>query len=202
MIEDAELLRRWRDGSREAGRELVSRHYDAVARFFAHKVGVEADDLVQRVFLRVAEAAARYTGGGSVRAFIFGVARNVLFEHLRGRVRDGRVEPDFRESAIVDLVPGASTVAAQQADQRLLLRALQTIPVESQLLLELFYWEELSHDELADALGVARGTIKSRLHRARHALREAIDRLPAEAGDEGSVRGMVAAWIEGLGDRR
>ncbi len=197
--DDADLLRGWRNGDREAGLMLVTRHYDAVSRFFATKVGADADDLVQRVFLRVSEGASRYAGEGSVRAFVFGIARNVLFEHLRGRVRDGRVSPDFRESAIADLVPGVSTVAAQRAEQRLLLRALQQIPVESQVLLELYYWEEFSLDELASTLGVAAGTVKSRLHRARAALRETILELPPDDGEEASVRVLVANWIAGLG---
>lgn len=175
MTDDAALLRSWHAGDREAGLELVSRHYDPIVRFFATKVGDDADDLVQRVFLRVVEAADRYAADGSVRAFLFGIARNVLYEHLRGRVRDGRVDPDFRQSAIIDLVPGVSTVAASRAEQRQLLAALQRLPVESQLLLELFYWEEFSVDELATTLGVAVGTVKSRLHRARAALRDVLE---------------------------
>ena len=50
-----------------------------------------------------------------MRAWLFGIARNVLYEHIRGRVRDGRAEPDFHESALVDLAPGVSTIAGNTA---------------------------------------------------------------------------------------
>lgn len=199
MTDDHDLLRAWSTGDRAAGAALVGRHYDAIVRFFRNKAGDAADDLVQRTFLACAENAGTFRGQGSVRAWLFGIARNVLYEHIRGRVRDGRAEPDFRESALVDLAPGVSTIAARRADQRVLLRALQLIPLELQVLLELYYWEDLGVDELAEVLGVPPGTVKSRLFRARALLREATSRVPATAEETQSARILLDEWAARVG---
>ena len=192
--DDASLLSAWATGDRAAGAALVERHYDAVVRFFRNKAGDDADDLVQRTFLACAEAAGRHPGVASVRAFLFGIARNVLYEHIRGRMRAQRIEPDFRESAILDLSPGVSTVAAKRAEQRTLLRALQHIPVELQLLLELYYWEGLGIEELAQVLEVPPGTVKSRLFRARGLLREAISKVESQPAITAEAEALLETW--------
>jgi RNA polymerase sigma-70 factor (ECF subfamily) len=199
--DDARLLRAWAEGDRIAGAALVARHYDAVARFFRNKAGDGAEDLIQRTFLACAEGAGGFRGQGSVRAWLFGIARNVLYDHIRRRVRDGRNAPDFQESALVDLSPGVSTIAARRADQRLLLRALQLIPLEMQVLLELFYWEDLSVDELAQILEIPPGTVKSRLFRARALLREATAKVPASAEETQSARILLEEWAARVGGR-
>jgi len=199
VTDDLDLLRAWSTGDRAAGATLVSRHYDAIVRFFRNKAGDAADDLVQRTFLVCAESAASFRALGSVRAWLFGIARNVLYEHIRGRVRAGLADPDFRESALADLAPGVSTIAARRADQRVLLRALQLIPLELQVLLELYYWEDLGVDELAEVLGVPPGTVKSRLFRARALLREATAQVPATAEETQSARILLDAWAARVG---
>lgn len=192
MREDAALLEAWRGGDRAAATELIERHYDSIAAFFRTKAGAEADDLVQRTFLRVAEGSTTFRGESSFRAFLFGIARNVLFEHIRRRTRDGK-PPDLHTSSIRDLGPGVVTLVSQKAEQRLLVAALQRIPVELQVAIELYYWEELSVDELAVVLDVPPGTVKSRLHRARHLLREAMDLLPAAELDRAALRAKIEA---------
>lgn len=187
MVEDLGLLEAWRAGEDSAGQALIERYFDAVRRFFVNKAGVEADDLVQRTFLAIAGGKEAYRGTGTFRSFVFGIARNVLFEHIREHGRDRRQEPDFSLSAIADLNPGVATLAAQRADQELVARALQQVPLELQLILELYYWEDLSVAELSGVLEVPAGTVKSRLHRARHALREAIERLPASEEQRASA---------------
>jgi RNA polymerase sigma-70 factor (ECF subfamily) len=174
MSDDVALLEGWCAGDRAAGEALVSRHYGAVQRFFQTKAGPEADDLAQRTFLRCAEAGARFRGESTVKSFLFGIARNVLLEHIRANVRDGKVDPDFGVSSILDLNPRASTLAFRKAEQRRLVQALQQTPVETQIVLELYYWEDLSVDEVARVVEVPPGTVKSRLHRGRELLREAL----------------------------
>src|SRR5262245_36324625 len=179
--DDSQLFEAWGRGDRRAGASLIERHYDAVERFFSCKAGDRADDLVQQTFLRCSEAAKRFRGEGSFRAFLFGIAHNVLCEHIRGRVRDQKSDPDFATSAIIDLMPGVATLVSGSAERRQLVLALQRIPLDLQILLELFYWEELSVDELAQCMNVPPGTIKSRLHRARGLLKEAMEALPGSA---------------------
>lgn len=198
MGDDAALFAAWQQGDRAAGEALIERHFDAIDRFFATKVGDGGDDLVQRTFLACAEAGARYRGDTSFRAFLFGIARNVLFEFIRGKARHGVAPADLGQSAIVDLAPGVATLANHRADQRQLVNALRTLPLELQVLLELYYWEELGVDELAEVLEVPPGTIKSRLHRARRLLAEAMAEAPPEGDDEGSVRALLLDWLAGV----
>lgn len=189
MTEDAELLRAWHDGDRDAGTELVERHYDAVVRFFRTKAGGHAEDLVQRTFLILSEAKDRFRGQGSFRAFLFGIARNVLHEFIRAHVRGGRVV-DVNASSIADLGLGVASLVALRADQKLLVACLHQLPVDMQTTLELHYWEGLSVAELAELTGVAEGTVKSRLFRARELLREAMEHVP----DAAERRKLRAAW--------
>lgn len=194
MNDDAELLERWANDDTTAAEVLVARYYNAMVRFFQTKAGSAAADLVQTTFLRCGEHAGRYSGRGSVRAFLYGIARNVLLEHYRSAARH-RGEPDFRESAVLDLQPGAATMADHRKAQRALIRALQMIPLESQVILELFYWEGLRIRELATMLDVPVGTVKSRLHRGREQLREVLPKVPPALGDQASVRVVVDEWI-------
>jgi len=202
MIDDSKLMCAWTLGDANAGEALIERHYDAIVRFFRTKTQVGADDLVQRTFLVCAEKLATFSGNASFRAFLFGIARNVLFEHLRAKLRDGRPDSALGASAIVDLAPGVSTVAFRRAEQRMLVGALQQLPLELQLVIELYYWEELSIDELALVLEVPAGTVKSRLHRARTLLRDNMDRVPVPAGTMQSARVMLDAWVGQLRSQR
>jgi RNA polymerase sigma-70 factor (ECF subfamily) len=144
--------------------------------------------------LRCHERAATFEGTGRFRAFIFAVARFVLLEHIRSRARDREREPDFEERSIADLQPGVWTQAVARKERRDLVTALQMIPVESQIVLELFYWEDLSVAELAEALDVPPGTVKSRLFRAREQLASAIARVPSQDDDSRSARELLDAW--------
>lgn len=191
---DEGLMLAWRGGDRAAASQLVERHFDAVVRFFQNKAPDVADDLVQRTFLAIAES--NFRAEGSFRSFLFGVARNVLFEHYRGKAKNARMAPDFNESSVMDLAPGVSSAVAKRAELQLLSRALQRVPLELQVLLELYYWEDASIDELAAITGVAAGTVKSRLHRARGLLRDALATLPASEEQRRSVESILSAKDE------
>ncbi len=197
---DDELVAAWRGGDSDAASELIGRHYDGVVRFFRTKARAEMDDLIQQTFLRCASARDNYAGRGSFRAFVFGIARNVLLEYIRRRSRDLRVNPDAGVTSVRDLEIGASTALRQRSEQLAIVRALQTLPIELQLVLELFYWEELSVGELAEVLEIPEGTVKSRLFRARGLLRERLDDPslgPASAESMEAVR----QWAERLAAR-
>jgi RNA polymerase sigma factor (sigma-70 family) len=201
MADDVELFHAWRAGDRAAGAELVARHEPALGRFFGSKVPDQADDLVQRTLLICAEATTTFRGEGSFKAFLFGIARNVLHEHLRSRARHGGRAIDFAQSSIMDLAPGAATIATKRAEHRVLAAALREIPIDLQLLLELYYWEEMGIDELAREFKVPAGTVKSRLHRARGLLADIIPRIGATPEETESARVELRAWDEGDGER-
>lgn len=194
-MDEPELYRRWQAGDDAAARQLVEQNYDAILRFFRTKVGPQrGDDLVQRTFLAASEG--RFRGDSSFRAFLFGVARNVLFDHYRLARRDARNQPDFNESSFQELSPGVSTAVAARAEQRILVAELQRLPLEIQMTLELFYWEGLGVDELATALDIPPGTVKSRLHRGRTMLRDGVEHGQLEPDQRKSVRVQLDDWVE------
>lgn len=176
---ELEDLQAWKAGDQEAGRQLVEQHFESVLRFFRTKSSEDADDLAQQTFLRCVEYADRFEGRSTFKAFLFGIARNVLFEYIRRRIKDRKMTPDFGVSSILDLNPGASTMASRMAEEQVLVEAMQSLPLELQITLELHYWEELSVEEVADAVEVPPGTVKSRLHRGRTLLRKQLDAVGA-----------------------
>ncbi len=153
-----------------AGNLLFERHFEAICRFFANKVGDGVDDLIQRTFLGCIEGRDRFRKQSSFRTYLFAVAHNVLREHFRDRRGATAAEPDLSETSIDELLPSPSSVLAVHEEQRLLLEALRRIPVESQVVLELYYWEDMAAPELAQVLGIPEGTARSRLRRARELL--------------------------------
>lgn len=162
---DAALLVAWRGGDQAAGEQLFDRHADAVARFFENKVCRGAEDLTQATFLRMVEGRERIREEGAFRAYAFGIARNLLREHVRALARGGEVDPSV--DSMADLAPGPSTVVGARQEHQLVLEGLRHLPLDDQILLELFYWEELRADEVAEILGIPPSSTRRRLSEAR-----------------------------------
>lgn len=80
---DVDLLEAWRSGDTKAGGELFDRHFASIHRFFHNKVGDGLEDLVQQTFLRCTEGVERFRSDSSFRTYLFGVAHNLLREHIR-----------------------------------------------------------------------------------------------------------------------
>ncbi|MEM6989810.1 MAG: sigma-70 family RNA polymerase sigma factor [Myxococcota bacterium] len=167
---DDALLSRWRQADAAAGTELFRRYFDRVRRFFHTKVDPrDVEELVQTTFAAVVEGRDRFRGDGEFGGYIFGVARHILYRHLRKRASPGR-EVDGSVSSVAALGMSPSSVVAQREHADLVQRALQRIPVQQQMLLELSYWEEMPNKELAVVLEVEPTTVRTRLFRARAAL--------------------------------
>ncbi len=168
--DDAQVVRAWRRGDPEAARALFERHVAVLGRFFSTKVGVEADDLVQLTFMTALSNPDRFEGRSSFRSYLLGVANNVLLKHLRTRYARGR-HLDFDDVTLRDLGTSASRKLAKNDDRRRLLESLASLPLHEQVALELYYWEELPASEIAEALGVPEGTVRTRIRSARLKLR-------------------------------
>ncbi len=197
MIEDVELLNAWKAGDRSAGARLFERHYASVLRFFYNKkAGATSKDLIQRTFLRCLEARDRIREGASFRAYLFGVARNVLLEHLRSVRRDNR-RFDVMSTSIHDVSPQPTpnSLLAHKREVQLLMDALRRLPVELQIIIELYYWEHMSARELGVVIGVPEGTVRTRLRRARQLLeRELREHAVSPQELETTLSGM-RDWI-------
>jgi RNA polymerase sigma factor (sigma-70 family) len=170
---DFELLQAWQAGDDRSGEQLFRSHYKAVLRFFHNKAGTAAHDLVQRTFLACLEARERIRDGSSFRAFLFGIARNVLFDHYRLARRD-REHLAFETVSVEDLRPTPSSVIAHAREAELLLQALRKIPVEGQMILEMYYWEGMGAREIGEAIGMPEPTVRTKIRRARLRLEQEI----------------------------
>ncbi|MCA9663472.1 MAG: RNA polymerase sigma factor, partial [Myxococcales bacterium] len=183
-VDDAALVDRWRAGDREACRALFDRYYAAIARFFRNKVRGGDEDLVQICFLRCFEGIVRLRERVAFRAYLFGIACNVLREHYR-RGRGEAERRDLDDRSVRELVgdggpwPSVGSWLAAREEHRLLLEALRRLPLEHQILVELFYWEGMRVREIAEVVGAPEGTIKTRLRRGRALLEEALAELAA-----------------------
>jgi RNA polymerase sigma-70 factor (ECF subfamily) len=190
-MDDKALVEAWRAGDRHSGETLFRRHFQAISRFFRNKFSASVDDLVQQTFMALLEGRERLASDANFRSYLFGIAHNVMRANLRTLARQRAFDP--ASSAIVDLDPGASTMLGKCQEQRLLLLALRRIPLDAQVVLELVYWEQLNAAEIAEALGVAHSTMRSRIQRARQLLQRAIEQL-------GESPALIESTLSGLDD--
>ncbi|MFV8750481.1 RNA polymerase sigma factor [Nannocystaceae bacterium ST9] len=198
---DVELLTAWKAGDQRAGTALYRRHAGSVTRFFRNKVAErDVADLLQATFMTCFEHADRYREDASFRAFVLGFARNLLLHHYRTRYRkDDKL--DFEVSSMIDLGLSPSGIMAERQEEARLLAALRSLAVEQQILLELFYWENLAGPELAQLYGAAEGTIRSRLRRARELLIAAYDALDTSPLAGSSTEISIDHWARQLRDQ-
>ena len=195
--DDVALLDAWKAGDKAAGSRLFRRHLPSMHRFFSTKAEPEAiEELVQDTFLACLRNRDRFRGDSSFRTFLFGIARLELLAHWRRRNRR-EVPTDFDEISVAALSTSVGTKLVRREGRLRMLDALRELPLEQQLLLELTYWEELDGAALASIFDVEAATIRSRLFRAREALRgrlEQMDSIGVRAGDD------VDAWARALRD--
>lgn len=170
--DDGELLRRCRAGDEEAWGELVRRHTRrvfSIAYRFSGRVD-EAEDLAQEVFVKVYQGLTRYEpAAGTFATWISTVARNHAIDRYRRR-REERARVVADSEALPGLPdPAEPQDRALEREERaqLVRRALRGLPLELREALILCDLQGLAYDEIAAALEVPLGTVKSRINRGR-----------------------------------
>jgi RNA polymerase sigma factor (sigma-70 family) len=190
---DSELIARSRSDPAVFA-EIFDRHHGELYRYLRRRVGVGlAADLAAETFVTAFARRAAYrpqggsahggsAHGGSARPWLYGIAHNLLRNHLRHEqrrlaayARHG-AEPTS-DAAALDEFSLADARADAQAGTARLTRILAGMAARDRDALLLFAWADMSYAEVAQALGVPVGTVRSRLNRARRQLR-------ALAGDE------------------
>ncbi len=196
MGDDFELLEQWRGGDAAAGSELLKRYFDNLYRFFSSKVDDEVEDLIQGTMLACVRYKKSLDAVQSFRAYLFTVARNELYRHLRGRVKRDVV--DFADASVIDLGISPTSVVAKRQQHQKLVAGLRGLPVDLQMLLELHYWEGLSTSELAAVIDAPQGTVKSRLRRARALLAQSLESAEGPVLAELTHRDVLDSWVQGV----
>jgi len=197
-VDDRELLEAWRAGDRKAGGALLERHMRALYMFFATKVRdrAEIDDLVQRTVAGALEGLPRFRGEAAPKTWLLAIARNVLRQWAWERTRKDRREQALGEVSVADLGVGVSTAFAAAREQKLLVTALQRLPLDAQMILELYYWEQLKARELAVVFEAPEGTIRGRIRKAKALLEAELDSLTRSGEELASVLQGLETWAE------
>jgi RNA polymerase sigma factor (sigma-70 family) len=172
---DDDVWRRLVDGDEQVWLEAGSALWKPVCRFFVNKVGDDAQDLAQQTFSRLQDVRSHYAGRGSPRAFVMGVARLILLEYYRERRRDPTLS--IEDVSVAEVGPRPSSVLVARAEQRLVLAALRRLTLDHQIVLELYYWENMTDPEIATVLDTNENTIRGRRTRARDRMREVLGEL-------------------------
>jgi len=176
--DDAPLVRRAREGDRAAFEELVRRHADrlyAVVMRFGAPSG-EAEEIVQETFVRAWRAIGRFKGESQFFTWLYRIAINETKRHMARRsarlehVASG--EPSL--AAIGDPAPSPQQRAEHQDLRAALERAVRALPMDYRVPLVLRDIEGLSTAQAAAVMALGEAAFKSRLHRARLAVREAM----------------------------
>ena len=179
---DLELLALWRQGDEAAFEQLVRRHQKKVYRLLLRMMGnrEEAEDVAQETFLSLHRHGRRFRGEARFSTFVYRVASNAALNRRRtlGRNRARLQKLAVRQAAGDDLpsAPRNPEDAASGADLSSRVReALEALKPSLRLPVVLYDMEGLAYREIAEVLGVAEGTVKSRIHRARQALRAELE---------------------------
>ena len=162
---------RARAGDTAAFAALVRRHQDRVFGFILRMLDTrdEAMELTQDVFVKAWQALPGWRPEARFSTWLLQIARNAALDQLRRR-RVVQFAPLDDGMDVADTAPGPEARYASRQRQALLENALQQIAAEHREILLLREVEDLSYGELAAVLGIAEGTVKSRLARARAAL--------------------------------
>ncbi|MBA2454268.1 MAG: sigma-70 family RNA polymerase sigma factor [Chloroflexia bacterium] len=159
-------------GDHVALKELFDQHAPCVARRLRRVLPVDAvEDVLQETFIAVWKGAGRYHGGGDVGAWIWGIARRQAALWTR---KHGRPEPvwDMRESE------DPAMQAVNSADLERALASLGPEGSEQRRLARLVFIQDRPLAEVAEILDIPVGTVKSRVHRVRRLLQEALGKEP------------------------
>ena len=154
-------------------------HLPWVRRFVARRVDDPhtAADLTTDIFLAVVDSAAAYrASSGSPAAWLAGIARNVVADHVRRRVRESRATARISGRALLDEQSAELLAQRMDADRaaRELYRSLAALPAGQRAVVELVAVDGLSLVEAAQALGITAGSARVRYHRARVRLQDAL----------------------------
>jgi RNA polymerase sigma-70 factor (ECF subfamily) len=149
--------------------EVFDRHFDTVCRYLTRRVGPDAgEELAAETFARAFDARRTYEPRrGDVRAWLFGIAVNLLRHHYRTETRQLRAYARSGVDPVVE--PEGETEDRLDADSLgpRVAAALAALSPRDREVLLLYAWAELGYEEIAAALDVPVGTIRSRLSRSR-----------------------------------
>jgi RNA polymerase sigma-70 factor (ECF subfamily) len=190
---DDELIKKARAGSPGAFKKLVEAYYEMV---YAVAYGVlgnreESKDTTQEVFLKVFREIYKFEGKSKFSSWLYRITVNAAIDLARKRrpyqsLEKEEVEEEGHAGAerFSDPHPGPREMLSKEEEKQMVNRALEQLTPEHRAVLVLREWEDLSYEEIAEALGIDRGTVMSRLHYGRKKLAEILEVMFKEEDEE------------------
>ena len=158
--------------------EVFDRHARELLRYLTRRVGAhDAEDLLGDTFTIAFERRASFDADAvSARPWLYGIASNLLHRRRRDEVRFFKAMSRIGHDSGISLFDDDAASRLDSAEAvRGLAEALASLTAGDRNVLLLVAWAQLSHDEIATALDIPVGTVKSRMHRARRILRATLD---------------------------
>ena len=169
---DDDLAGRFRSGEDRALRELYQRYGAAILHLATAKLGNPADaqDVVQATFVAAWQGRAGYAPErGSLLGWLLGIARRKAVDAIRNRARGDRSTESVRRTSLTE--PVQDTAADQVVDRLVVVDELARLPADQRRVLELAFYDNLTHHQIAAVTGFPLGTVKSHLRRGLARLR-------------------------------
>jgi RNA polymerase sigma-70 factor (ECF subfamily) len=177
-MDDSQLIPRAASGDRAAFDALVERHRGMVYRVAFQFAGNhhDADDIAQDVFLKVYRSLDRFRHDAQFTSWLYRIAMNACIDHRRRQhppaVSDEQAEDVFSNRP--EEAPGPDDRAYAGELGAVLQAAIGSLPAGQRIVFVMRHYEGLKLSEIAEALGLAEGTVKRQLHAAVHRLRRVL----------------------------
>jgi RNA polymerase sigma-70 factor, ECF subfamily len=179
--DDTDLVERLRAGEARAFEQLVRAYQHRVFGVAMRMLGRQADaeDVAQEVFLRVHRSIADFRGDARLSTWLYGIASNLCLNRLASAAhRRTRTDDEAVRRAPSEAADAAAAFERSEVEAALH-QAIAALPDDRRIVVVLRDLEGLSYDEIAQALALEPGTVRSRLHRARLDLKNKMERFLA-----------------------
>lgn len=172
MTDERELIRRAKKGDSDAFHLLVEEYQTAVYRLALRMCGESgAEDAAQEAFVAAWRGLPRFRGECKFSTWLYRLTTNAAIDYLR-REQKQRTEGGLDDLLLADDSPSPQEQAERSETQQRVRKALAALSDEHRQILLLRYMQELDYGEIAHALHISEGTVKSRINRAKTRLRE------------------------------
>lgn len=187
MIDSDEkiLIARCRQGDRDAFDTLIHKYEKKIYNLAYRLSGNydEASDISVDVFLRIFQSIHQFRGDSNFTTWLYRVATNVYLDRRKKMKNRQHVSLEeyieLDESSVVRQIEDPAPLPQEQMEgkerQKLLLEAINSLPEYQKVMVLLYHTEGLSYEEIAEAMSMPIGTVKSRLNRARLSLRQKLE---------------------------
>lgn len=182
-VDEADLIRRCLAGDERAYRDLVERFERPVFSLALRMVRrvEDAEDLTQETFVRMFRALDRYDPTRPFPAWLFTIATRLCIDHLRRKrlapISLTQVGPEDDEEYTIEVADpglGPELTTSHAEEERRTRDLIDSLPPHYRIVVLLRHQQDLSYDEIAEALHLPLGTVKARIHRAREILKQRI----------------------------